>query len=199
MICGLVYNTLINSSGEISADNMQQIDTWYATAKQTFPKDVSLRMLEALLLDRGGNTAEAVAKINGIKWQDLSEMDRGLLANNRAYLNLKLGKSDEEVLKDIAIALEKVGPTVELLDTRALAAIENKKFEDAVRDLNLATQFEPDSGRYHFHLALAYQGSKNRTAAKNALEVAKSIGLTQFFMEPSEKSKYESLQTWLEN
>ena len=92
-----------------------------------------------------------------------------------------------------------MGPKIEILDTRALASIQNEEFEDAIRDLNLATQFEPGSGRYHFHLALAYQGSNNRAAAKEALESARMIGLTQSIREPSEKSKYEKLLSWLKN
>ena len=151
------------------------------------------------MLDQDGKTAEAVAQIDAINLNDLSEIDRGLIANNRAYLNLRLGNHDREVFEDIEVAIKKIGPTIELLDTRAMAAIENNKFEDAVRDLNLATQFKPDTGRYHFHLALAYQGSENRSAAKTAMETAKSIGFTQSIMEPSEKSKYEKLQRWLEN
>ena len=70
---------------------------------------------------------------------------------------------------------------------------------DAIRDLNLATQFEPGSGRCHLHLALTYHGSDNRAAAKEALESAKMIGLTQSIREPSEKSKYEKLLSWLKN
>ncbi len=199
ILCGLVYNTVISHPQEISAENMRQIGEWFAMAKRKFPQDVSLRMLEALLLDQDGKTAEAVAQIDAINLNDLSEIDRGLIANNRAYLNLRRGNHDREVLEDIEFAIEKIGPTIELLDTRAMAAIENDKFGDAVRDLNLATRFKPDTGRYHFHLALAYKGSDNRSAAKTAMETAKSIGFTQSIMEPSEKSEYEKLQRWLEN
>ena len=76
---------------------------------------------------------------------------------------------------------------------------EKKQFEQAIRDLNLATQFEPSSGRYHFHLALAYQGRDDRSAPKEALELAQAIGLSQKVMGPSEKSKYKMLQNWIEN
>ena len=199
ILCGLAYNTVVSHPQEISAENMQQIGEWFAMAKRKSPKDISLRMLESLLLDQSGKTEEAIAQIDAINLNELTELDRGLIANNRAYLNLRLGNHDRDVFEDIEIAIEKIGPTIELLDTRAMAAIENDKFEDAVRDLNLATQFKPDTGRYHFHLALAYQGSENRSAAKTAMETAKSIGFTQSVMEPSEKSKYEKLQRWLEN
>ena len=129
----------------------------------------------------------------------LSEFEQGMVANNRAYLNLKLGMNGDVVADDLAIAFQNLGPKIEILDTRAMASIEDKEFEDAIRDLNLATQFEPGSGRYHFHLALAYQGSDNRAAAKEALESAKILGLGQSISEPSEKSKYEKLLSWLEN
>mgnify|MGYP003308466171 CR=1 FL=1 len=132
-------------------------------------------------------------------WDKLSEFEQGMVANNRAYLNLKLGMNGDVVADDLAIAFQNLGPKIEILDTRAMASIEDKEFEDAIRDLNLATQFEPGSGRYHFHLALAYQGSDNRAAAKEALESAKILGLGQSISEPSEKSKYERLLSWLEN
>ena len=48
-------------------------------------------------------------------------------------------------------------------------------------------------------VTLAYQGSDNRAAAKEALEFAKILGLGQSISEPSEKSKYERLLSWLEN
>ena len=149
------------------------------------------------MLDRQGNTVDAVERLNAMDWDKLSEFEQGMIANNRAYLNLKLGKNGDIILDDLAIAFEKLGPRIEILDTRALASIQNKEFEDAIRDLNLATQFEPGSGRYHFHLALAYQGSDNRVAAKEALESAKMIGLASSIREPLEKLKYERLLSWL--
>ena len=168
-------------------------------AKEEFPEDWKTRMQEAFLLDREGNTTEAIARLNEMDWEKLSEYEQGMIANNRAYLNLKLGQNGDTVSKDLAIAFESLGPKIELLDTRAMASIEKKQFEQAIRDLNLATQFEPSSGRYHFHLALAYQGQDDRSAAKEALELAQAIGLSQKVMDPSEKSKYKILQSWLEN
>jgi tetratricopeptide (TPR) repeat protein len=137
--------------------------------------------------------------LDEMKWDELSEYERGMVANNRAYFNLKLGNNDEAISSDLEIAFENLGPKIELLDTRAMALIEKNQFDAAVRDLSQATIYEPSSGRYHFHLALAHQGRDDRVAAREALQLAQAIGLSQKVMEPSEKSKYETLQSWLEN
>ena len=198
-ICTLMFNAISNSTKEIQSSDLRQIEDWIAMAKKEFPNDWKTRMQEAFLLDRQGKTVEAVERLNAMDWDKLSEFEQGMVANNRAYLNLKLGKNQDVIADDLAIAFDNLGPKIEILDTRALASIQNEEFEDAIRDLNLATQFEPGSGRYHFHLALAYQGSDNRAAAKEALESAKMIGLAESIREPSEKSKYEKLLSWLKN
>ena len=198
-ICTLMFNAISTSTKEIQSSDLRQIEDWIAMAKKEFPNDWKTRIQEAFLLDRQGKTAEAVKRLNAMDWDKLSEFEQGMVANNRAYLNLKLGMNGDVVADDLAIAFQNLGPKIEILDTRAMASIEDKEFEDAIRDLNLATQFEPGSGRYHFHLALAYQGSDNRAAAKEALESAKILGLGQSISEPSEKSKYEKLLSWLEN
>ena len=199
LICTIIFNSMTSSPREIRATDTRQLHDWITMAKEAFPEDWKTRMQEAFLLDLEGNTTEAIARLNEMDWEKLSEYEQGMVANNRAYLNLKLGKNGDAVSKDLAIAFESLGPKIELLDTRAMASIEKKQFEQAIRDLNLATQFEPSSGRYHFHLALAYQGQDDRSAAKEALESAQTIGLSQKVMDPSEKSKYKMLQSWLEN
>ncbi|MEC8337689.1 MAG: hypothetical protein VXZ84_06055 [Planctomycetota bacterium] len=196
-ICTLLFNAISTSTQEIRSSDLQQLQDWIAMAKEEFPNDWKTRMQEAFLLDRQGNTVDAVERLNAMDWDKLSEFEQGMIANNRAYLNLKLGKNGDVIVDDLAIAFEKLGPRIEILDTRALASIQSKEFEDAIRDLNLATQFEPGSGRYHFHLALAYQGTDNRAAAKEALESAKMIGLAPSIREPLEKRKYEKLLSWL--
>ena len=198
-ICTLMFNAMASRRAEIRPADNQQLHDWIAMAKKEYPEDSKMRMQEAFLLDMQGKTAEAIDHLNGIDWENLSEYEQGMLTNNRAYLNLKLGQNVEEVARDLAIAFENLGPKIELLDTRAMASIEKKQFEQAIRDLSLATEFEPNSGRYHFHLALAYQGRDDRANAKQALELAQAIGLSQKVMEPAEKSKYEMLERWLEN
>ena len=198
-ICTLIFNAILSQPQKVPAADMQQLSEWIELAKGEHPDDWKIRTQEAFLLDLGGKTAEAIVLLDEMKWEKLSEYERGMVANNRAYFNLKLGKNDEAVSSDLEIAFEYLGPKIELLDTRAMALIEQNQFDAAVRDLSQATIFEPSSGRYHFHLALAHQGRDDRVAAREALQLAQAIGLSQKVMEPSEKSKYETLQSWLEN
>ena len=198
-VCTLIFNSISNRPQEVRAADANQLREWLALAKTEYPNDCKILMQEAFLLDMEGKTAEAIVLLDAMEWDKLSEYERGMVANNRAYFNLKLGENSEAVSSDLEIAFEHLGPKIELLDTRAMALIEQNQFDAAVRDLNQATIFEPRSGRYHFHLALAHQGRDDRVAAREALQLAQAIGLSQKVMQPSEKSKYETLQSWLEN
>ena len=198
-VCTLIFNSISNRPQEVRAADANQLREWLALAKTEYPNDCKIRMQEAFLLDIEGKTAEAIVRLAEMKWDELSEYERGMVANNRAYFNLKLGNNDEAISSDLEIAFENLGPKIELLDTRAMALIEKNQFDAAVRELSQATIYEPSSGRYHFHLALAHQGRDDRVAAREALQLAQAIGLSQKVMQPSEKSKYETLQSWLEN
>jgi hypothetical protein len=198
-VCTLIFNSISNRPQEVRAADANQLREWMALAKTEYPNDWKIRMQEAFLLDIEGKTAEAIVRLAEMKWDELSEYERGMVANNRAYFNLKLGINDEAISSDLEIAFENLGPKIELLDTRAMALIEKNQFDAAVRDLSQATIYEPSSGRYHFHLALAHQGRDDRVAAREALKLAQAIGLSQKVMESSERSKYETLQSWLEN
>ena len=45
-------------------------------------------------------------RLNAMDWDKLSEFEQGMVANNRAYLNLKLGMNGDVVADDLAIAFQ---------------------------------------------------------------------------------------------
>ena len=198
-ICTLVFNAIANSPQNINPADVSQLSEWIALAKESDPSDWRVRTQEAFLNDLLGNTTEAIACLDAMEWDKLSAYEQGMVANNRAYFNIKLGNSDERVEQDLKIAYENLGPKIELLDTRAMALMERKQFEQAARDLRQATLFQPRTGRYHFHLALAHQGRDDEPAARKAMESAELIGFGQKDLDPHENSRYESLQSWLDN
>ena len=198
-ICTLLFSAMTSNPQDASPAHISQLSEWLDLAKKEYPDDWKVRIQEAFVRDMQGDTTEAVALLDAMDWDKLSEYEQGMVANNRAYFNIKRGQSDELVEQDLRLAFEKLGPKIELLDTRAMALMENRQFDEAIRDLQQATLFQPRTGRYHFHLALAHQGRDDQSSAREALDLAQSIGLLPEHLNPDENSKYESLQAWLKN
>ena len=127
----------------------------------------------------------------------MNENQRGLVANNLAYMRLKTGGDTDAALGNIDTAFTLLGPRVELLDTRATINIEKGEFDRAIEDLKQATLFKVDSGVYYFHLALAYQGKGDRVAAATALQQAEDLKFTGERIDSMDREKYLKLKRWL--
>jgi tetratricopeptide (TPR) repeat protein len=182
---------------KLTLEQKRQLDQWLKLTKQEFPSSVNLVTQEAALRSAEGKFEEALKLLNSIPKKNLDDNQRGLIANNRAYMNVKLGGNTEQSLKDINTAVELLGPRIELLDTRAMIYLSLGEYEKAIADLEEATIFEVNSGIYYFHLALAYQAADNRPAAQNALEIAKEMKFLGDDVAATERGKYDKLRRWL--
>ena len=221
-ICAINNATAKYHGEQITPEQIQQMLDWVAYGKKEYPDAWDLPTQEAFLLDSVGKTAEALDRLNQIPWDRLTEFEKGLIANNRAYLKLKIAQNDDQLHDDLEMAFEILGPQVELLDTRAMAALQQGDCAEAIRDLKEATLFHPDSGRltnfwrtgthvawditkgslvvrgvYQFHLALAYQCQDDKPAARAALETAEALGFEESDVNGSELTKYHELRRWL--
>jgi tetratricopeptide (TPR) repeat protein len=148
------------------------------------------------LLSAQGEYQKALDLLNSISTANLDDNLRGLLANNRAYMNVRLGKA-EESLEEINTAINLWGPRVEVLDTRAMIHLSRGDYEKAIEDLKEATMFPVKSGVYFFHLALAYQAADNRPAAMKALGLAKDMQFLGDDVAPNEREQLDKLRRWL--
>ena len=112
--------------------------------------------------------------------------------NNLAVL-LTLRRSEpEEARQLIERALELAGPGAALLDSRAMVELAASETKSAIRDLEEATADEP-SPEYFFHLAQAHLQRNDLSAAAQAIEVARSLGLDEESLHPLERDAYQQL------
>ncbi len=208
--------------GQLTPEQSEQIIGWINYARQEHPDSPEFYIYEASFLDFVGKYAEGIEVLNRISLDQCTELEKGMIANNRADLSLKLDDNEEQLFADLEKAFEILGPQVELLDTRAMALLQKGDCSAAVRDLKEATLFYPDSGRldafwatgmhapgnvgnrvllergiYHFHLALAYQCQNEKQAARAALEAAEDLGFEESNVKPSELARYHELRSWL--
>jgi tetratricopeptide (TPR) repeat protein len=119
--------------------------------------------------------------------------DLTALNNLAALLALQHTKLDEALeLVQRAMAISGPGQP-DLLDTRGLVYIAQGKGELAVKDLEAAVAEKSQAGQY-FHLAQAYQLTKNGTsAARMAMADGKNVGLSLEGLHPLEREAYRQL------
>ncbi len=113
--------------------------------------------------------------------------------NNLAWILAVAEGKGSEALKLVNRAIDVVGPSPGLLDTRALAYLASGQRDAAIRDLQDAIATRPEPVMY-FHLALAQMESNNPTAAAEALNKAQAAGLRTTDIHPLEQPAFQKLQ-----
>ena len=195
-ICGIGLAAAVQHVDDLTPEQNRQIEQWMQRAKREVANPVNLLTQQASLLSSQGEYQKALDLLDVIAAANLNDNQRGLLANNRAYMNVRLGKAKES-LKEINTALDLLGPKVEVLDTRAMIHLSRGDHEKAIEDLKEATIFPVKSGVYFFHLALAYQAADNRPAAMEALRLAKDMQFLGDDVAPNEREQFDKLRRWL--
>src|SRR5262249_27217073 len=76
--------------------------------------------------------------------------------------------------------------------TRASVYLALNRGADAVQDLQTALA-ETQSALRYFHLALAHRAARQRQEAKEAMDVARALGLDPSALHPLERSAYKAL------
>ena len=195
-ICMNSLAAAVQHVDDLTPAQNRQIEQWIERAKREVANPVNLLTQQASLLSAQGEYQKALDLLNSISTANLDDNLRGLLANNRAYMNVRLGKA-EESLEEINTAINLWGPRVEVLDTRAMIHLSRGDYEKAIEDLKEATMFPVKSGVYFFHLALAYQAADNRPAAMKALGLAKDMQFLGDDVAPNEREQLDKLRRWL--
>jgi len=195
-ICMNSLSAAVQHVNDLTPDQNRQIEQWIKRARREVANPVNLLIQQAALLSAQGEYQKALDLLDSISTARLNDNQRGLLANNRAYMNVRLGKA-EESLEEINTAIDLWGPRVEVLDTRAMIHLSRGDHQKAIEDLKEATMFPVKSGVYFFHLALAYQTADNRPAAMEALKLAKEMQFLGDDVAPNEREQLDELRRWL--
>jgi tetratricopeptide (TPR) repeat protein len=116
--------------------------------------------------------------------------------NNLAWFLAIKGRNLTEALALVQRAIDGVGPTSELLDTRAVVYLMQGDHARAVKDLEVVVADRP-TGSAYFHLAQAHHAGKNTPAAREALQQALRLGLKEKDLHPLERDKFGQLRAAL--
>lgn len=176
------------------------IDQGLASAN---PSDaLTLKVMRAELLDLQGkyDDVERVYR-DALAQKDISDAHRALVGNNLGYLlamrNPAGSPALDDALKMVNEAVDILGPTSDLLDTRAMVHLARKEPADAAKDLESSLAEEP-SGAKFYHLALAQlddgQKDKAQSSYKRAVD---DYGFTPSDLSILERPQFDRLKTGL--
>lgn len=161
----------------------QQIQTWLDRGLRENPDSISMMMLQGDFYDVQQKYNEAAALYRKLLAKnDLVGVQRAIVLNNLAYLMALSGgdpASADEALKLVQEAAQILGPTADILDTRAVTYIAKGDYQKAIQDMELAVLDTPSPAKY-FHTALAHlRAGQNKEALEawdKADELAKADG-----------------------
>jgi len=134
----------------------------------------------------------------------VKDITRAVVLNNLAFLVALAGNEAEtgnDPLKLVQEAEHILGPTSDILDTRAVVYTAQGKYDAAIEDLNYAVTADPAAPKY-FHLAVAQLGAGNNSKAIDAWQkaheltddVRSTLNRMEFDLYDKTKAKIESLR-----
>jgi hypothetical protein len=92
------------------------------------------------------------------------------------------------------VALKAKPNNPDLLDTQALIDIMDNHAEQAIPVLEMLVAQVPDSPVLRFHLAIAYNDTKNANRARESFIAATALGIEQRLLSPHDKKTLADLK-----
>jgi len=173
---------------------LKKLESWGQAALQAEPNAVQIKLLLAELYDLQGQYAE-VKKIyrDVLSSKSITPVQSAIVKNNLAFILALNREESAEAIQMIDEAIQIVGPTSDLLDTRGLTYLAAGKANDGVKILKQAVSEVNPAPTKYFHLALAHQAANDVDAAREALATADSKGLDPKRLTPLERKSYNQL------
>ncbi len=174
---------------------------WLERELRDEPGSISLKMQQSEFYDLVGRYEEAAANYRSLLANsDLVGNRRAVVLNNLAYL-LVLGAAEEqapgEAAKLVNEAISILGPSSEILDTRAVLEISRGDYKKAIEDLQYATADNPTASKF-FHKAQAHLGARENREAIAAWDQAIELGLDPADISRLEQASYEEVAVAIE-
>jgi tetratricopeptide (TPR) repeat protein len=187
MVASTIVAILRNS--HLEALPLEAVQRQFTAALKSQPQSVALHLLQAELYELQGQYADAM----GMYRAALQLPSRPVVAlNNLAWLlALKEGNATGAITL-LQEAVERAGPTADILDTRGVTLLVGNNPGDALKDLQSAVRQRPSASEY-FHLAQACERSDDLAAARQALRKAKELGLQDSGLHPLERESCRQL------
>jgi len=172
---------------------------WLEKGLREFPDSKALQLNQLFYDELLGNYDRATAGYRAyLSRSDLTFRERAIAANNLAMILASQGEC-ARARHWIEEAIALVGPTVAILDTRAMVALCSGEAADttrAVEDLKMALAVA-DEPAIRFHLALALQQAGDASGAEKALRAALDGGLNAQKLSQLDRPRYKTLLKFL--
>lgn len=165
--------------GKLTAQQTDEVQSWYASAERDNPGSISVMLQMAQLNDLLGDHAQAVKIYRDVlAKEDLDVSQRGLILNNAAFVSAVNGGNLDEALAWAEESLRLLGMRSEVLDTRGMVHFVRGDYAKAVEDLRASVRGGPTAAK-NFHLALAENAAGHAPEAATALQDAMTRGLDE--------------------
>ena len=176
-----------------SPEDLRLADPLLSTAVENHPDNVELLALVAYVRFLQQRIDDAVHLYkSALKWKP----DDVVILNNLATLLCEQPARRKEALRYIDKAIGIAGPKPGLLDAKGTILLFDGKAEEAVTLLEEATSLGTDP-RFLFHLAVAYQRTRERDKARDTLHEAKQGHLTDQHLTQTDKRLLAELEETL--
>lgn len=173
--------------------DFRRVRGWFDKVSADDAAEKSCRLQLAALLTLAGEYREAA----GIYGQllangDLPPRQRAMVGNDLGYLLASQKQDPQHALELIDAAIEVLGPSADLRDTRGLALLAAGRDKEAVAEFRDVVAENP-TGEVFFHFARALAAAGDLGAARQALRSARNAHLEADHLPPLERPQYGEL------
>lgn len=195
-ILPIALEALRRHPDKMSPERFKLLEGWAKTSAEEESNSQQIKMLLAELYDLEGRSQDAIQIYREMLIDTRTDAtEQALVKNNLAFmLATNKGRPDSaaEAVRLVGEAMRTLGPTADLLDTRALAYLAQGKTQQAISDLDVAAADSP-SGSKFFHLALAQKQAHNLDSARQWLAKAQQSGIENGQLGTTELKLYKQL------
>jgi tetratricopeptide (TPR) repeat protein len=174
---------------EVGPADAARVEAVVGKAVQAVPDSLDVQISLADLRDAQGRYADAKRIYRAVLARDRTNQ---LAMNNLGWLLAVEEGNPAEADRLLTEAIAHHGPVANLLDTRGMARLALRRYEEAIDDLSQAVAQTPDPQLY-FHLALAYHRSGNAREAERTMRKVVELELPVRQLHHFERADYQEM------
>ncbi len=205
-ISELAIAILRANQAKLTPAQFAQVDKWIrqgltvtGTAQdgEANPGEFVLKLRQAELRDLQGQYDEVMKLYKELLGRsDIDDRRKAIVLNNLSFLLAVKTDDGDQALKLVDDAIKTLGPTSDLLDTRAMAHLSRGDAKNAIADLTLALNGSVEPMKL-FHLALAQLEAGDKEKAAEAWQQAKDKQFNPNQLSEPERKLYDRLLSGL--
>jgi tetratricopeptide (TPR) repeat protein len=181
------------SDADPESDALAEVERIAATIRRENPGAAEVAFSAATLEDAFGRTSRAMKAYRDLLGtQDLDPRLRGLVSANLAF-DIAHPETADEATKLIDAAVAELGPTTDLLDSRALVRLAKGQNRQALEDVSDAILLQP-TPRNFLHLAVIRAAMGDLEGAGDALATAREKALDEERLSPDDRRRLEKVE-----